>query len=137
MLNLLKLIKPAALAALQAMGCPYVIAPADAEAYCAALTISGSAWCVLSEDSDSLANGATRLYRMSTKTLYCMSDILKDLNCTLPQFKHLCVLLGSDYNTRIAPPKMALKLMKTRPTVTASKYIALFNPAPASLIVKK
>uniref|UniRef100_A0A2D4JAX9 XPG N-terminal domain-containing protein n=1 Tax=Micrurus lemniscatus lemniscatus TaxID=129467 RepID=A0A2D4JAX9_MICLE len=45
------------------LGVPYIQAPAEAEATCAALVKSGHAWCVATEDMDALPFGAVRLLR--------------------------------------------------------------------------
>ncbi|KAM3841625.1 flap endonuclease 1-like isoform 2-T3 [Vipera latastei] len=45
------------------LGVPYIQAPAEAEATCAALVKSGHAWCAATEDMDALPFGAVRLLR--------------------------------------------------------------------------
>ncbi|KAJ6624812.1 hypothetical protein lerEdw1_014804 [Lerista edwardsae] len=45
------------------LGVPYVQAPAEAEATCAALVQSGDAWCTATEDMDALPFGSLRLLR--------------------------------------------------------------------------
>ncbi|XP_039186132.1 probable flap endonuclease 1 homolog isoform X1 [Crotalus tigris] len=101
------------------LGVPYIQAPAEAEATCAALVKSGHAWCVATEDMDALPFGAVRLLRHLSMKKSCLEEIslptvLQKLGMTQEQFVDLCILLGCDYCHKIRGlgPKKALKLMQ-------------------------
>ncbi|XP_039186133.1 flap endonuclease 1-like isoform X2 [Crotalus tigris] len=57
------------------LGVPYIQAPAEAEATCAALVKSGHAWCVATEDMDALPFGAVRLLRHLSMKKSCLEEI--------------------------------------------------------------
>ncbi|XP_063155843.1 probable flap endonuclease 1 homolog isoform X2 [Candoia aspera] len=101
------------------LGVPYIQAPAEAEATCAALVRSGHAWCAATEDMDALPFGAVRLLRHLTVKNSHLEEIslpvvLQKLGMTQEQFVDLCILLGCDYCNKIQGlgPKKALKLLQ-------------------------
>ncbi|KAM3841624.1 putative flap endonuclease 1 homolog isoform 1-T1 [Vipera latastei] len=101
------------------LGVPYIQAPAEAEATCAALVKSGHAWCAATEDMDALPFGAVRLLRhLSAKESHLeeisLPTVLQKLGMTQEQFVDLCILLGCDYCHKIRGlgPKKALKLLQ-------------------------
>merc|ERR1719197_999015 len=87
---------------LQLFGVPYVEAPYEAEAQCAALQMAGLADGVVSDDSDVLLFGATTVFRhmfRSEKYLERYDATLIDTVCGLQRddLIELALLLGSDY----------------------------------------
>uniref|UniRef100_A0A8C0H723 XPG-I domain-containing protein n=1 Tax=Chelonoidis abingdonii TaxID=106734 RepID=A0A8C0H723_CHEAB len=101
------------------------IAPAEAEATCAALVKSGKVWCTATEDMDALPFGSLRLIRHLSSKNNCeveefsLPDILQKLGMTQEQFVDLCILLGCDYCGKIwrLGPKKALKLLQQHGTI--------------------
>ncbi|XP_034275856.1 flap endonuclease 1-like isoform X1 [Pantherophis guttatus] len=101
------------------LGVPYIQAPAEAEATCAALVKSGHAWCAATEDMDALPFGAVRLLRHLGLTKSRLEEIslpivLQKLGMTQEQFVDLCILLGCDYCRKVRGlgRKKALKLLQ-------------------------
>lgn len=91
------------------MGIPYVEAPGEAEASCAALVKSGKVFATASEDMDSLTFGSTVVLRHMTaseakklpiKELN-LTKMLEELGLTMEQFIDLCILCGCDYTDSI------------------------------------
>jgi flap endonuclease-1 len=107
---------------LDALGVPWLQAPGEAEAQCAALVRQGLAYGVASEDMDTLTFGAPVMLRHVTaseaKKLpiaeYSLNDVLKGFQLTMEQFIDLCILLGCDYCDTIKGigPMRALLLLK-------------------------
>jgi len=107
---------------LKLMGVPYIEAPCEAEAQCAALVRAGKVYAVGTEDMDALTFGATVLLRhltfsearkMPIKEFY-LDRVLRELELTQDQFIDLCILLGCDYcdSIRGIGPKRAMELIK-------------------------
>ncbi|KAF3836072.1 hypothetical protein F7725_028630 [Dissostichus mawsoni] len=104
------------------MGVPYVEAPCEAEASCAALVKAGKVFGTATEDMDGLTFGTNILLRHMTaseaKKLpiqeFHFSRILQDIGLTNEQFIDLCILLGCDYCGTIKGigPKRAIDLIK-------------------------
>ncbi len=117
---------------LDAMGIPYVQAPAEGEAQAAFLARRGDAWAAASQDYDSLLFGAPRLVRnlaitgrrkLPKKDVYVevspelieLDKLLKALGITREQLVALAILVGTDYNPdglKGIGPKTALKMVK-------------------------
>ncbi|KAJ3375954.1 Elongation of fatty acids protein 2 [Allomyces arbusculus] len=107
---------------LRLMGVPYVEAPCEAEAQCAALAKSGKVYAAGSEDMDTLTFGAPVLLRHLTfsearKTPiaeFHLDQALAGLDLTHDQFIDLCILLGCDYCDSIKGigPTRAVSLIK-------------------------
>ncbi|XP_062376924.1 flap endonuclease 1 [Sardina pilchardus] len=104
------------------MGVPYVEAPCEAEASCAALVKAGKVFATATEDMDGLTFGTNVLLRHLTaseaKKLpiqeYHFSRILQEMGLSHEQFIDLCILLGCDYCGTIkgVGPKRAIDLIK-------------------------
>ncbi|CCJ29208.1 unnamed protein product [Pneumocystis jirovecii] len=127
---------------LKLMGIPYVDAPCEAEAQCAALAKAGKVYAAASEDMDILCFSTPILLRHLTFseqkkepiTEVNLEKALKELNMPLEQFVDLCILLGCDYCEPIKGigPKRALELIREYKSLDAfinfadkSKYILL------------
>ncbi|KAM3919280.1 flap endonuclease 1 isoform 1-T2 [Leptodactylus fuscus] len=112
---------------LSLMGIPYVDAPCEAEATCAALVKSGKVYAAATEDMDALTFGTPLLLRHLTaseaKKLpiqeFHLSRVLQDVGLTQEQFIDLCILLGSDYceTIRGIGPKRAIELIRQHKSI--------------------
>ncbi len=118
---------------LDAMGIPYIQAPADGEAQAAYVAAKGDAWAAGSQDYDSLLFGAPRLVRNLTisgkrklpgKDVYVeikpevieLDKLLKALGITREQLIDIAILIGTDYNpdgVEGIGPKTAYQLIKS------------------------
>lgn len=125
---------------LKLMGIPYVEAPAEAEAQCAALAKGKKVFAAASEDMDTLTFGTTMLLRHLTAaesrglpvTEIDLSIVLKSLELTQDEFIDLCILLGCDYCDSIkgVGPATALKMIKEHRTL--EKIVESINAKPGS-----
>lgn len=107
---------------LKLMGVPYVEAPCEAEAQCAALVKSGKVYATATEDMDALTFGSSILLRHLTFSEarkmpiqeYYFEKVLKGLELNHDEFVDLCILLGCDYCESIKGigPKKAIELME-------------------------
>ena len=117
---------------LDAMGIPYVQAPAEGEAQAAFMARRGDAWAAASQDYDSLLFGSPRLVRnlaitgrrkLPRKNVYVevkpelieLDKLLRLLGITREQLIALGILIGTDYNpdgVKGIGPKTALKMVK-------------------------
>ena len=85
-------------------GATYIDAPGEADGLCAAFVLSGKAWACMSDDMDMFVYGCNKILRYTsllnhTAVLYDVHGILNTLNMTHDEFKDVCVLSGTDYNT--------------------------------------
>eukprot|EP00035_Acanthoeca_spectabilis_P022146 m.442250 g.442250 ORF g.442250 m.442250 type:complete len:378 (+) comp18774_c0_seq1:161-1294(+) len=107
---------------LKLMGVPFVKAPCEAEAQCAALTAAGKVFATGTEDMDALTFGSTVLLRhlsysearkMPIREVN-LAKVLEGLGLTMPEFIDLCILLGCDYcdSIRGIGPVKAFDLIK-------------------------
>jgi len=117
---------------LEAMGIPYVQAPAEGEAQAACIAKKGDAWATASQDYDSLLFGSPRLVKNLTitgkrklpgKDVYVeiypevieLQKLLEILKIGLEQLIDIAILIGTDYNPdgiRGIGPKKAYQLIK-------------------------
>nr|XP_033784383.1 flap endonuclease 1 [Geotrypetes seraphini]XP_033784384.1 flap endonuclease 1 [Geotrypetes seraphini] len=112
---------------LKLMGIPYLEAPCEAEATCAALVKAGKVFAAATEDMDALTFGTPVLLRHLTaseaKKLpiqeFHLNRALQEMNITQEQFVDLCILLGSDYceTIRGVGPKRAIDLIKQHKSI--------------------
>ncbi|CAD5115657.1 DgyrCDS4613 [Dimorphilus gyrociliatus] len=104
------------------MGIPYVNAPCEAEAQCAALVKSGKVYATGTEDMDALTFGSNVVLRHLTFSEarkvpikeYNLDVLLDGLGLSQDEFIDLCILLGCDYcdSIRGVGPKRAIELIK-------------------------
>jgi len=109
------------------MGIPYVEAPCEAEAQCAALVKAGKVFATGTEDMDSLTFGSSVVLRHLTFSEarklpikeYNLSRLLEELGLSQDEFIDLCILLGCDYCDSIKGigPKRAIELIKQHRTI--------------------
>ncbi|OJJ34240.1 hypothetical protein ASPWEDRAFT_42184 [Aspergillus wentii DTO 134E9] len=107
---------------LKLMGIPYIDAPTEAEAQCAALARAGKVYAAASEDMDTLCFETPILLRHLTFSEQRKEPIqeihlnraLEGLGMERAQFIDLCILLGCDYLEPIPKigPNTALKLIR-------------------------
>ncbi|XP_054738864.1 flap endonuclease 1 [Anastrepha obliqua] len=108
---------------LKLMGVPYVEAPCEAEAQCAALVKAGKVYGTATEDMDALTFGSSVLLRhltfsearkMPVKEFF-YEKVLQGLELTSTEFIDLCILLGCDFCEGIKGigPKRAVELINT------------------------
>ncbi len=104
------------------MGVPYVEAPCEAEAQCAALCKAGKVFAAGSEDMDTLTFHSPVLLRhltfsearkMNISEVH-FDKVLEGLGLNYDQFIDMCILLGCDYcdSIRGIGPKRAYELIK-------------------------
>lgn len=82
----------------------YCIAPSEADTICASMVLTNEFWGCMSDDMDMLVYGCRNIIRdldidAHTARLYVLPDILQELNITYDNFKRVCVIAGTDYNT--------------------------------------
>ncbi|XP_032901031.1 flap endonuclease 1 isoform X4 [Amblyraja radiata] len=102
------------------LGVPYIEAPGEAEATCAALVRAGLVHCTATEDMDALPFGCSRLVRHVTASPHARVEefslpaVLQALQLSHEQFVDLCILLGCDYCDKIhgVGPGRALPLLQ-------------------------
>ncbi len=128
------------------MGVTIIMAPSEAEAQAAYYAASGFVDMVSTEDTDAVVFGAPLVVRgldtnSSWVTLIDREKMLRSLALTKEMFVDLCILLGSDYSTKIPGigPARALRLIREHKTIeniiTAVNFVApaTFRPALARM----
>jgi flap endonuclease-1 len=111
------------------MGIPYVEAPCEAEAQCAAMVAAGVCYGAGSEDMDSLTLGTPLLLRhlnySESRGLPILEirleKVLEGLKMDMDQFIDLCILLGCDYcdSIRGIGPVRAVQLIEKYKNIEA------------------
>jgi len=107
---------------LSLMGVPFVEAPCEAEAQCAALCKAGKVWATGTDDMDALTFGTPVLVKRFTSfsdsrklpiVELHLDDVLEGLHLNMDQFIDLCILLRCDYcdNIRGIGQKRAMELI--------------------------
>ncbi|XP_069676369.1 flap endonuclease 1 [Periplaneta americana] len=104
------------------MGIPYIEAPCEAEAQCAAMVKAGKVFATATEDMDALTFGSSVLLRHMTFSEarkmpiqeFHLNKVLEGLELSQNEFIDLCILLGCDYCDSIKGigPKRAIDLIK-------------------------
>jgi DNA excision repair protein ERCC-5 len=104
---------------LRLFGIPYITAPMEAEAQCAALVELGLVEGIITDDSDVFLFGGARVYKNmfnQSKTVECffLSDFARELGLDREQLVQLAYLLGSDYVEGLpgVGPVVAMELLK-------------------------
>lgn len=98
-------------------GVSYYVADGEADQLCAKLVLENKAYACLSEDTDMFVYGCPRVLRYlsllnSTVVIYDFNSILNKLEMTNREFKEVCILSGSDYNSNITEDMTLFKTMK-------------------------
>jgi flap endonuclease-1 len=112
---------------LSLMGVPYVDAPGEAEATCAALARYGLVYGAGTEDMDALPFGAPRLIRNLTVSAskeapiveIDLAKVLEGLQLSMDEFIEMCVLFGCDYTNSIRGigPQKAFEMIKAHRSI--------------------
>ncbi|KAL0212687.1 hypothetical protein RCL1_006313 [Eukaryota sp. TZLM3-RCL] len=111
------------------MGVPFISAPSEAEAQCAAMTREGVTWATATEDMDALTFGTPIMLRHLPQAdqkgipvkEFRLEEVLQGLGFSMDQFIDLCILLGCDYTTTIkgVGQVRAISLMKEHGSLEA------------------
>jgi flap endonuclease-1 len=85
-------------------GATYYDAPGEADELCALLATKGKVWATLSEDMDMFVYGCPHIIRYLSllnhnAVLYDMKNILQTLGISQKEFREICILSGTDYNS--------------------------------------
>ncbi|OQR90044.1 flap endonuclease 1 [Thraustotheca clavata] len=109
------------------MGIPFLTAPCEAEATCAALAKAGKVFAAGTEDMDVITFGTPVLFRRLTIAAsrklpileIRLEKVLQELNLTYEQFVDLCILCGCDYCETIfgIGPKKALNAIREHKSI--------------------
>lgn len=109
-------------AMLRLFGIPFVTAPMEAEAQCAALVSLGLVEGIITDDSDVFLFGGERVFRNmfnQSKTVECFLavDLSRELGLDRDTLIRLAFLLGSDYTEGLpgVGPVLAMELLKEFP----------------------
>ncbi|THH13045.1 hypothetical protein EW146_g7122, partial [Bondarzewia mesenterica] len=107
---------------LRLFGIPYITAPMEAEAQCAALVQLGLVEGIITDDSDVFLFGGLRVFKNmfnQSKTVECflLSDLGRELGLARDKLVQLAYLLGSDYVEGLpgVGPVVAMELLKEFP----------------------
>jgi flap endonuclease-1 len=111
------------------MGIPFVQAPCEAEAECAALCRAGKAYATATEDMDALAHATPLLLRHLSYSAGAGKDVisiehaavLAETGLTQAQFVDFCILCGCDYcdTIRGIGPTHAFELIRKHGSIEA------------------
>lgn len=87
-------------------GMSWIQAKGEADELCAALVKSNTVYACLSEDTDMFALGIARVLKYfslihHTCVMYQTDVILENLDLELEDFRHLCIISGTDYNKQM------------------------------------
>ena len=87
-----------------AMGFSCFVAKGEADVICARMVIKNKAYACVSDDMDMFVYGSTRVLRNfklhdQTMSLYETNKILEKLNMSIKEFRQICVMSGTDYQT--------------------------------------
>ncbi|KAF7273667.1 flap structure-specific endonuclease 1 [Rhynchophorus ferrugineus] len=107
---------------LSLMGVPYIEAPCEAEAQCAAMVKAGKVFATATEDMDALTFGSNVLLRhmtysearkMPIQEIH-LDKVLEGLQLSQNEFIDLCILMGCDYTESIRGigPKKSIDLIR-------------------------
>ncbi|CAG9764399.1 unnamed protein product [Ceutorhynchus assimilis] len=107
---------------LKLMGVPYIEAPCEAEAQCAAMVKAGKIFATATEDMDALTFGSNVLLRhltfsearkMPIQEIH-LDVVLREMQLSQKEFIDLCILMGCDYTDSIKGigPKKSIDLIR-------------------------
>ena len=89
---------------ISAFGFTYIQANCEADIICGKMVVKNIAYACLSEDMDMFLYGCTRVIRYlsllnHSAILYDLKNILMELKLTFKEFKEICIISGTDYNS--------------------------------------
>lgn len=113
---------------LDALGVPWMVAPAESDAQCAHLVRAGVAWAAITQDYDLALHGAPRAGRNLTGSqtrrpeLLDLEVSLASAGLTREQLVDAAILIGTDYNAGIpgVGPVKAIRLVQKHGTLAAA-----------------
>ncbi len=114
---------------LKAFGVAYMEAPCEADMLCAKMVIEGIADACLSEDMDLFVYGCPWVWRYLNMrkeevSVYNLEKILDITEICLKDFRHICILAGTDYSS--TPKRKTFqhyyKLFKTFTNTTSDNF---------------
>ncbi len=99
---------------MNAFGFQHYFAPNEADQLCIYLTVSGKTYATLSDDMDMIVSGCPIVLRNLSLLkhevhVYTISKILDDLQLTLPEFRDIVVLSGTDYEVSSTPNNISIR----------------------------
>jgi len=103
---------------MRSLGVQHIVAPGEADALCAQMVLKRKAYACVSDDTDLLVYGCCRVLRHinlfdQTITMYDMNKILNILGMSMKEFRQICVISGTDYNSHLSHSlRHALQLFK-------------------------
>lgn len=104
---------------MRSLGVQHIVAPGEADALCAQMVLKRKAYACVSDDTDLLVYGCCRVLRHinlfdQTITMYDMNKILNILGISMKEFRQICVISGTDYNSHLTHISLrhALQLFK-------------------------
>ena len=117
---------------LQALGVNYIVAPGEADSLCAQMVLKRKAHACMSDDTDMFVYGCPRVLRHlnlldETVTMYDMSKILNLLGITMTEFRQICVVSGTDYNSIHTSAKNAKEVVMQQPHLHLKLTLNLFK----------
>ena len=91
---------------MNALGIPFIIAPSEAEKYCAQLVREGYCIGAYSNDTDLLVHGCPLIITNInignySASIVFLDNILRQLELTMDQFVDFCIMCGTDYNPNV------------------------------------
>jgi len=139
---------------LEAMGIPFIEAPAEGEAQAAYLAKVGDAYATASQDYDSLLFGSPRLIRNLTISgkrklprrdeyveippeVIELDKLLRALGISREALVDIGILIGTDYNPdgfENIGPKKAYQLIKTYGSIEKIPKVLLKSPIPVDVV---
>jgi len=133
---------------LKSIGVSFFESPSEAEEACVFLQTNGYADYILTEDTDSLTFGGTKILfnKKNSYSLCCLDKVLNGLQLNHDEFIDLCILCGCDYTCTIPKvgPVTALQIIKKHRSIenflkTQHNYKVpeSFNYATAQHLFKK
>lgn len=105
-------------------GIDYLYAEGEAESTCSVLNQTNNVFGIITDDTDVLAYGNTRMiYKIDLEAMTCIeidhTDILTEISFSKEMFLDFCIMCGTDYNKTI--PRIGIeksfKLMKEFSTI--------------------
>lgn len=131
-------------ALLGSCGLPYVMAPQDGEAQCAAMAARGQVDAAASNDYDTLVYGAPRVLRNITSSKRATEEVLLasfqvHYGLSREQLVDLALLVGNDFHDGVkgVGPKTAVKLLAEHGTLPDFMIACAHGHKPANAAERK
>lgn len=119
---------------MQAYGVTYFVAPGEADVLCAKLVVKKKVYACLSEDTDMFVYGCSKVLRYlslvnESVVLYDLTQMLVLLGLTMKEFREICVVSGTDYNSINVATLENNQIVKNKETTLAQtlKYFKIYK----------